>query len=236
MIKENYKNFQWLWKLRRKFWGVWFGVFFFPLSFCFQKTIALLEDTVYPGKEVGPVELSRGIVSCTINVFCEGYCCEHPFCPVWKYLNRKNRKILPNCAACWKQALQDPFHLEGYWPMCGLRTRNSEFRGIWREMESIRNLISSDVFDFLGERGKEPSSVSVLKLLNLILKEHKKRTGCSSSESCVLSFMNLQRCFYTSFYIRHDLQYFKISVSKFSMTGIPSFLTFIWCHISLSAE
>ncbi|RMC05104.1 hypothetical protein DUI87_18286 [Hirundo rustica rustica] len=44
-----------------------------------------------------------------------------------------------------------------------------------------------------SERGKEPSSVSVLKLLNLILKEHKKRTGCSSSEIHVLSFRGLTK-------------------------------------------
>jgi len=55
--------------------------------------------------------------------------------------------------------------------MCRLRTRDSGFRDIWREMESITNLINSDVFDFLGEKkGKEPSSVSALKLLNLHLK------------------------------------------------------------------
>ena len=82
--------------------------------------------------------------------------------------------------------------------------KDSEFRDIWREMESIRNLINSDVFDFLEEKkGKEPSSVSVLKLL--ILKEHKKRTLCSGSEIHVLSLMNLQKCLYTSFAIKHDL-------------------------------
>lgn len=104
-------------------------------------------------------------------------------------------------------------------------------------MESIRNLINSDVFDFLGERGgKEPSSVSALKLLSFILKEHKKRTECSSSEVHVLSFIDLQRCFYASFDIRYGLQYFKIICVQIQHDSHPPFLTFIRCHISFSAE
>lgn len=96
--------------------------------------------------------------------------------------------------------------MEGHWSICGLRTRDSEFRDIWREMESIRNLINLNVFDFSGEKkGKEPSSVSVLKLLNLILTKHKKRTLCNSSEIHVLSLTNLQKCLYTSFAVKHNL-------------------------------
>lgn len=64
--------------------------------------------------------------------------------------------------------------------MCDLTTRDIEFSGVWKEMETIRNVINLPIFDFLGEKkGKEPSSVSVLKLLNFILEEHEIRTLCS---------------------------------------------------------
>lgn len=106
-MKENHKKLPVIAGTEKEVLGdlVWV-CFFFSLSLCFQKTITLLEDKVYPGKEVGQVELSREIVSCTVSVFYKGCFCEHPFHPVRKYLKRRNRKILPNCASCWKQALQ----------------------------------------------------------------------------------------------------------------------------------
>lgn len=89
MVKENHKMLPVIVGTEKEVLGglVW-G--FFLLSLCFQTTTTCLEDAVYPGKEVGQAEFSREMVSCTVSMFCEGYCCEHPVYPVWKCLNRKN--------------------------------------------------------------------------------------------------------------------------------------------------
>lgn len=81
MVKENHKMLPVIMGTEKEVLGVSFGGFF-PLSLCFQTTITLLEDAVYPGKEVGQAEHSREMVSCTVSMFCEGHCCEHPFYPV----------------------------------------------------------------------------------------------------------------------------------------------------------
>lgn len=81
MVQENHKKLTVIVRTEKEVFGSLFG-FFFLLCLFVLKTITLLEDRVYPGKEVGQVELSREMVSSTISLFCAGCCCEHPFCPV----------------------------------------------------------------------------------------------------------------------------------------------------------
>jgi len=83
MVKENHKKFMVI-------VGVEEEAFNSPFLYLQTKSRYFCGWDSLSREEGGQIELSREMVNCSISMCYEG-CCERPFCPVWKYLNRKNK-------------------------------------------------------------------------------------------------------------------------------------------------